>query len=434
MTHHERAAPHNARAWFIWSLSALAFGYAFFQRVAPSVMVSDLMAEFAISGAVLGYLSALYFYPYVLLQVPLGTLLDRLGARKLLTIAISIAAAGSFLFGSAESIYQAYAGRTLIGIGSAVGFLGSLALAAKWFPPRRYALLTGLVMLVGMTSGIVAQAPLAALIEAIGWRNAMYAGAAFAGLLAVLIFAFVRNAPPENEPDKIVPVSTWGNVWHGFTRAIKRRDVWLVALVAMAMTGPMLSFGGLWGVPYLMVAYDLPRADAAFFTSLLLMGWAFGAPLGGWLSDHIGRRKSPLLIAALIEAALMAVVVLIPGIPLWLTAIVLFLIGMSGGAMAITFAFAREMTVPAIQGTVSGIVNAMTVASGAILQPVIGVLLDWQWTGALQNGARVYAAGEYQTAFICLIVWVLMAVAALLRLPETFCTPMADRVQPAAST
>ena len=61
----------------IWSLSALAFGYAFFQRVAPSVMVNDLMAEFAVSGAVLGQLSALYFYPYAAMQLPIGALLDR---------------------------------------------------------------------------------------------------------------------------------------------------------------------------------------------------------------------------------------------------------------------------------------------------------------------------------------------------------------------
>jgi sugar phosphate permease len=85
----------SARAWFIWFFAALAFGYAFFHRVAPSVMVSDLMAEFAISGAVLGTLSALYFYPYVLMQVPLGALIDRLGVRALLSAALLIGLLGA---------------------------------------------------------------------------------------------------------------------------------------------------------------------------------------------------------------------------------------------------------------------------------------------------------------------------------------------------
>ena len=149
------------RGWFIWSLSALAFGYAFFQRVTPGVMVSDLMRDFAIGGGMLGVLSALYFYPYFLLQVPLGTLLDRLGPRLLMSVAVFIAGAGSFLFGIAESLSLAYAGRILIGIGSAVGFLGSMSIAARWFPPHRFAFLTGLAMFLAMMSGVLGQGPLA---------------------------------------------------------------------------------------------------------------------------------------------------------------------------------------------------------------------------------------------------------------------------------
>ena len=68
----ERQPKGGFYAALIWSLAALSFGYAFFHRVAPSVMVTDLMTEFAIGGAMLGVLSALYFYPYVLLQIPLA--------------------------------------------------------------------------------------------------------------------------------------------------------------------------------------------------------------------------------------------------------------------------------------------------------------------------------------------------------------------------
>ena len=148
-------------AALIWSLAAISFGYAFFHRVAPSVMVSDLMTEFAIGGAMLGVLSALYFYPYVLLQIPLGALLETVGARLLLTLALCTAGAGSVLFGLAEHLYLAYFGRILIGVGCGVGFLGSLALASRWFPPSRFGFLAGLTMFIGMGSGMLAQGPLA---------------------------------------------------------------------------------------------------------------------------------------------------------------------------------------------------------------------------------------------------------------------------------
>src|SRR5918996_1205197 len=121
----------GAIAWWGWSLSALCFGYAFFQRVAPSVMVSDLMAEFSVGAAVLGQLSALYFYPYALLQIPIGVLLDRFGPRLLLSASMAIAAAGTVAFALAGSIELAYAGRFLVGTGSAVGFLRPPSPASK---------------------------------------------------------------------------------------------------------------------------------------------------------------------------------------------------------------------------------------------------------------------------------------------------------------
>ncbi len=426
MTRHVHSDLGGARAWFVWSLSALAFGYAFFQRVAPSVMVPDLMAEFAIGAGLLGYLSGLYFYPYVALQVPLGALLDRLGARRLLTIALGIAALGSLLFGHAGSVEQAYVGRLMVGIGSAVGFLGSLALAAKWFPPHRFALLAGLTMLVGMTSGVGAQAPLALAIEWAGWRNTMYAGGLFAAVLAVTILLFVRDTPGNDADGKNEAVQSWGDVWRGCKHVVRRREVWLIAIVAMAMSGPMLAFGGLWGVPYLMAQYDLARPDAAFYVSMLLVGWAAGAPLGGWMSDFFRRRKAPILIAAILEVILMALVALSPALPLWACVAAMLGIGFCGGWMAISFALAREVSNPSTHGTVSGIVNAMTVASGAVLQPVIGLVLDWQWRGGLQDGARVFEPGEYRTAFLLLIGWAALGVLAGLGLRETHCQPVGE--------
>jgi MFS family permease len=94
----------------------------------------------------------------VLLQIPIGVLLDRFGARVLLSGAMALAAAGTIAFGLAQSLELAYAGRFLIGAGSAVGFIGSMALASQWFPVHRFALLAGLAMLIGMVGGFAGQA------------------------------------------------------------------------------------------------------------------------------------------------------------------------------------------------------------------------------------------------------------------------------------
>ncbi|MEP0941106.1 MAG: MFS transporter [Rhizobiaceae bacterium] len=395
------------RGWFIWSLAAIAFGYAFFQRVAPGVMVSDLMRDFAIGGGMLGVLSALYFYPYFLLQVPLGALLDRLGARLLLSSALFLAGLGSFLFGMAETLPVAYAGRILIGIGSAVGFLGSMSLAARWFPPNQFAFLTGLAMFLAMMSGMLGQGPLAVFVEAFGWRASQWSLGFFGVGLALLIYLFVRDAPPSAQPETAndtVAVQPWSQVWLGLKQAAGLWNTWKIALVAGSMSGPMLVLGGLWGVPYFMQAYGLDRADAAYLVSLLLFGWAVGAPASGWLSDRLQRRKLLMTGGSVFMTASLAAIAFLPVPPLAVSTGLFIVVGFAGAFIVPCFALARETSPPAIGGSVSGFVNGMTVASGAVLQPVVGFVLDWVWDGTLKDGSRLYQPEDFQTSFIILFL------------------------------
>lgn len=412
----------GSRAWLVWSLAALAFGYAFFHRVAPSVMVSDLMGEFAIGGAMLGTLSALYFYPYVLLQLPLGGLLDLAGTRILLSSAIALASLGSILFGMATTIEMAYLGRVLIGIGSSVGFLGSLALASKWFPLHRYSFLAGLTMFFGMMSGMLAQAPLALFVEHFGWRANMWGLGAVGLLLALMIFIFVRNAPPnssssqQNNPKK--PGETWKAMRKGLARAASSLEVWKIALVAATMSGPMLTLGGLWGTPYLMSAYNITRPEAAFLTSLMLIGWAIGAPFNGWLSERIRRKKQLLIGGMVVLNIALGLIVLLPEPPLWIVVALLILAGFAGSAMTACFALVREVAPAEIAGSVTGIVNSMTVASGALLQPLVGLLLDLLWDGRLVEGARAYSGITYQWGFSIILLSASIGLLTTLRLKE----------------
>ncbi|MCW5752751.1 MAG: MFS transporter, partial [Alphaproteobacteria bacterium] len=96
------------RPWAAWALGSLFFCYGFFHRVSPSVMVEDLMRDFAVGGAILGNLSAFYFYAYASLQIPVGLLLDRHGPRRLLTGAALLCAAGSLVFALAPGLGTAY--------------------------------------------------------------------------------------------------------------------------------------------------------------------------------------------------------------------------------------------------------------------------------------------------------------------------------------
>ncbi|HSV29504.1 MAG TPA: MFS transporter, partial [Candidatus Omnitrophota bacterium] len=84
--------------WAMWLLGALFYCYAFFQRVAPAVMVDAMMAEFSVGAAIAGMLSGLYFYTYAGMQIPIGLLLDRFGPRVMLALFAALSCLGSALF------------------------------------------------------------------------------------------------------------------------------------------------------------------------------------------------------------------------------------------------------------------------------------------------------------------------------------------------
>jgi predicted MFS family arabinose efflux permease len=410
--------PENNRGsfypWLVWGLAALFYCYGFFHRVAPSVMVDELMTDFAVNAAVLGNLSAFYFYGYASLQLPIGVMVDHWGARRMLVGAALLCGIGSLIFAKADSLTMAYVGRLLIGAGAGFTWVGTLKLASQWLPPKRFALVTGMTLMSGMIGAVAGQAPLAAAVAAFGWRGTLSAAAFFAFGIAVLIWLIVRDKP--SSVQKEARTQTDG-LLHGLKLTMKNPQSWYAAVYGGTMTAGILAFAGLWGVPYLMQVYGLERLAAAASTSLMLIGWGIGAPLAGWVSDHLGTRRVPMLISALSVLIILSIYIYVPDLPLEVTRTLLFLHGIFNGGMTVCFAAAREHNRPETAGATLGFVNTMVMASGAIFQPLIGWLLDANWDGVINAGNRVYSPEAYKMAFLSLVACSVVAVvmAALLR-------------------
>ncbi|WP_404378579.1 MFS transporter [Caenispirillum salinarum] len=416
---------HRAlRPWLMWGAGALFFCYAFFQRVAPSVMVEELMRDFAVGAAIAGTLSSLYFYPYAALQIPAGLLVDRFGPRRVLTLAALVAAVGSAAFAMADVIGLAYVGRGLVGAGAAVSWVAVLALASAWFPSNRFALLTGLTMAIGVAGGVGGQAPLSLLVDGVGWRGALFIAAALALVFAVFAWTVVRDRPPraDGHPQTGAHAGAGYGLLDRLRMTMREPQVWLIALFAGAIVSPMLSFAGLWGVPFMVGVHGMTKPEAAVVTSLMLVGWGVGSPLLGWMTDAIGRRKLPALIAA--GGALVCTLGwLYAAPPVWLMYPLMILTGTFSGGIVVAFATARENAPSASGGAVIGLVNTAVMGSAAVFQPLIGWLLDLTWSGQTANGVRIYDPAGYVDAMIVLPLCQATALLAALLLRETYCTP-----------
>ncbi len=412
-------------AWTVWTLGALLYLAAFFQRVAPAVMTDQLMAEFALGGAALGNLSAFYFYSYVAMQIPTGLLADRWGPRRLLASGAAIAALGGLLFALAPTLAWASAGRLLVGASVAVGFVSMLKLSSHWIAPQRFALVSGLLLLMGLVGGVSAGVPLRLAVDAFGWRLVMAVFAGFTGLLAVAIWLLVRDDPADRGYASHFHQA--GSAHHEHAPILKSlvevlsyRNIWLLMLVPLGVSGAVLTFAGLWGVPWLRQVHGLDPKAAAAITSTMLVAWGVGGPVLGAWSTRMGRRK-PIYIGSAIVALLGWGTVIYAGLPLWALIGVLAVTGFASGNIIIGFAWAKESVPLRLMGTASGVANMGPLMGGMLLQPGVGWLLDRYWNGVMAGGARIYDAAAYQAGFSLMFATVVAAFFILLFVRESHC-------------
>ncbi len=417
--------PPATLAWLVWGLGAALYLIAFYQRVAPAVITQELSREFQLSAVALGNLSAFYFYSYVAAQIPTGILADRWGPRKLLTAGAAVAAFGTLVFALAPNLATANAGRLLIGAASGVAFVSMLKLVGHWMPPRRFAFASGVALFIGVVGATLAGAPLRIVVDAFGWRSVMVASAFVTAAVAVALWLVVRDDPAERGYRTYFPEHAGGgdrpSVWSDLREVFRYRNTWFLFLIPGSFSGLMLSFAGLWGVPFLVMHYGFTTAQAASVASLTLIAWSVSSLAYGPLSEKVGRRK-PLYIASLCGAlAIWALILFIPGHARATLVALLVLLGLTSGGFILTFAFAKESVPARLGGTASGIANMGVMVGGMVMQPLIGLVLDRYWNGTVADGARFYEYDAWQAGFSLPFAWGALSLVLLALTRETHC-------------
>jgi MFS family permease len=406
-------------------LGALFFGYAFIQRVSPSVMTAELMREFSVGATALGSLSAFYFYTYASIQLPVGMLTDRFGPRKLMSAAAGLCAFASIGFALSDSIVTASIGRALIGGTVAFAFVGTLSIAGYFFKSSRYTLLAGLLQSVGMCGAIFGQAPLRHLVESLGWRGTMTALAGVAVLLSILLFVLVPRRSAEqltatNQAGSSQTNATKKKLLDGLKSVSSNSQTWICAIIGFGLAATMLGFGALWSVPWLTTVHGYSTVQAGGIASMIFVGWAVFSPLVGWLSDKIGRRNPVMMLGSLLCFVSFATLIFYTPSATSMIMGLIFLTGAGGCTMTAGFSSVRELNRPEFSSTALGLMNMFIVGAGAVVQPLIGWLLDKNWDGSLMEGARVYSDQAFTSALTSLLVVTSLAFIGTLFLKETY--------------
>ncbi len=405
------------RGIFIWMLGTLFYCYQFFLKVSPSVMVPELMRTFQVDALTLGRISAFYFYAYAGMQIPVGLLLDRFGARRLLFVSSLLCTLGCLCFAKALTIPLAELGRLIIGMGAAFALISTLKLMSNWLPAKRIAFFSGLTLAAGMLGAILGETILSTLVDNLGWRSSLML-LFFIGLVLWSQIALWVREYPSGQCQNTHNSSSVAEVLRGLNVIIRNPYAWSTALFSGLMYAPTEAFASLWGTSFLVEHSHYTRHAAGFLVSFIFLGYLIGAPIFGAYSDRTGSRKKPMLLGAIGSFVSLTAVIYAPSLPHTIEALFLFAYGFFGSAFFIAFTLIREIHTPEVTGTALGFINGLNMIGGAILQPTIGRLLDKFWLGDWALGARTYHINAYHHALAILPIILFAAICLWPFLPD----------------
>ncbi len=419
---------YNLIAWFICALGATYYSYEYFLRISPSVMEQALSDHFNLSAEKFGKLSSIYYWAYVPMQLAVGVLLDRYGPRILITFACLICVIGTFIFAGTTNYWLAGSGRFMVGFGSAFGFVGVLKLATIWFPESKLAMVSGITAALGTVGAMIGDNLLGSLVIDVGWQRTVNLTAFFGIFLTIALWLGIR--------DKKTHQSHSGTI-ENFKRSMidlgiiaRNKQIWINGLFGCLVYLPTTVLAELWGIPYLKHAHHLSQEGAYFANSLLFLGFTVGAPLMGFVSDKLRRRKLPMLFGATGAGIVMLIIMYLPGLQEVHTDALMFLLGILYSTQCIVFAVGRELSPNEAAGTAMAMTNMLVMLGALLFQPLVGKLLDFKLATHVpphlltvlshDKLRQFYTADDYQFALSIVPIGIILAAMLTFFLKETY--------------
>jgi sugar phosphate permease len=399
--------------WFIWSLGVLFLAYKYFIQSALAVMSPQLMDSLKIGATQFGTLSSAFFISYSIMQIPVGLLMDRFGARRLLSLAAVLLGVACIVFASTDSLSVAIFSRLLMGIGGAFGFVGMAYISSHWFSKDRLPLLVGVGNSLGMLGVVIAQAPLSVLLNYISWEASFFGFAAVGIFIGFGIMLLLRN-----ERFKSGSHGSDIKTVHAVKGVLLNKWVWINALASLLFYVTTTGFGGLWGIPFIKHAYNVKTSVAAFAVSMVFFGWIVGGPLVGIVSDRLAQRKKLLVVCLILALASLLPVIYITNMNLYLVFILMFCIGLFSSAQLLSFSLAVDAAPIEYKATSIAMTNCFCAIGSFIVQPLVGYIIDLFWNGTYENGVPLYTPENYQAGLIVFPISMVLSLVFILLFKE----------------
>jgi predicted MFS family arabinose efflux permease len=385
-----------SRRWIIFALATAQFFLSQFYRTSNAVIATELIRDLALDTQELGLMSAFFFYGFAITQIPISLLLDKVGARWIMTTLSVLGIAGAVVFSLADSLTLGILGRLLLGIGMACNLMGTFKLLTEWFGPLIFATLSGVVISIGTLGNMLATTPLVMLVDLMGWRHAFQLIAGINLVLILTFFMMVRDRPkpPLLGSSSIEQKISFKQAFSNLGRLLANRDYWIISAATAVRYGTFAAFQALWAGPFLMEAMGYSALAAGNLILLMNVGLIIGGPFWGALSDRIFKTRKWLVVGCLFSMAAIALMLTLipPQTDLIVLVPIFFAFGFFTSAGLLMYPHIKDRMPPEMAGAAMTGINFFNMMGPAVFLQGLGMLMQALYPHASRGPAAFDAA------------------------------------------
>jgi predicted MFS family arabinose efflux permease len=303
-------------AWIILTVAFLASIAAALNMLKVPPLMPILIDVFKINMSSAGLMISVFAITGVLLSLPAGAIIQKLGIKLTGIIAMAVLFVGCVM-GALTTSYRVFlVSRAVEGVGFALIAVVAPAALAMWFPREKLAVPMGIWATWLPLGGALVMVVGPQMAHSMGWQSVWWFGGALSLLSLVLLTIFLRTPPSLNSAP---PAGTAGERNPSIGKALANRNIWLLAM-AFAFYGVACGTVFNFYTAFLAAVRGFGLEKAAMTTSLGMIGLMIGSPLGGFVIVRIGRLKLSLSICLLIFGATVFLLFHSTGalIPIWM--------------------------------------------------------------------------------------------------------------------
>ena len=384
--------------WGIAILLGVGILINYFDRVNLTVATKPIEQDFHLSSTEMGVLLSAYLWTYVLLQIPVGALLDKIGVKWLMRVGTLLWSVASFMTAIVSGLGLVFVARLILGVGEAPAFPGSSKATGYWFPVRERGLATSSFDAAAKFSNVIGLPLVALVVTLYGWQ----AGFILTGILSLIYFiafwiwyrdpredkhlsqaeyTYIKEGGAQQE-NTAAESSSWGDTGRNLLFLLRQKKVWALTLGFTAYGYSFYLFLS-WLPGYLETQLHLSILKSGLYS---IIPWAVATItdifIGGYLVDALIKRgHDPTKVRKTLVTIGLALGIAVIGAAFTRDAIIATIwISIALGGLA--FAAPIGWSLPGLiapkgtVGTVGSIMNFFNNGAGIVAPIVAGIVID----------------------------------------------------------